>query len=175
MTKGGKIAVSLTLVLVFTLIIVLLLSLHLVRKSLPKTEGTITLQGLRSTVKIYRDDYGIPHIFANNEDDLFYAMGYVVAQDRLWQMDISRQIAQGKLSEIFGEKTIETDRLSRTIGFYPMAEKIAQQLSSESKNMLLKYAAGVNAFITANKNNLPLEFTLLKYKPQLWKIEDSIS
>ena len=96
----------------------MILSLQLVKKSLPKTRGTVKLKGLRSVVQIYRDDFGIPHIIANNDDDLFFCLGYVTAQDRLWQLDISRRIANGMLSEIFGEQTIDTDRLFRTIGIY---------------------------------------------------------
>ena len=175
MIKGARIVMGSILVLVITIITILLLSIRLVRKSLPQTNGTIKLHNLRSTVKIYRDDYGVPHILANNEEDLFFTMGFVTAQDRLWQMDISRRIATGKLSEIYGEKTLETDKLFRTIGLYRTAEKISKRLSPESYDVLRKYASGVNAFIIANKDNLPLEFTILNYKPQLWKIEDSIA
>ena len=135
MTKGWRIAIGSIGVLVVSLTVILLLSLHLIRKSLPKTTGTLKLSGLRSTVKIYRDDYGIPHIFANNEDDLFFTMGYVLSQDRLWQMDIIRRTANGTLSEIFGTKSLLSDRLFRTIGLNRIAENIAAQLSPESKNL----------------------------------------
>jgi len=174
MPKGGRIVIGCLIVIILSSITLLLLSLRLIRKSFPKTDGTMQLSGLRANVKIYRDEYGAPHIFANNEDDLYFALGYVSAQDRLWQMDIGRRLANGTLSEIFGEKTLNTDRLCRIMGFQRLAENFITQLSPESQNLLLYYVIGINTFINQNQQNLPIEFTLLKYSPALWKIEDCL-
>ena len=93
------------------------------RKSLPEISGSITLKGLSQSVDIYRDEHGIPHIYAQNRDDLMFAVGFVSAQDRLWQMDLTRRAATGRLAEIFGESAISADLLARTIGY----ERIAKQ------------------------------------------------
>ncbi len=175
MSKAIRTFLSALVVIVILCIIVLVLSLHLIRDSLPQTEGTLKLSGLRSEVNVYRDDFGIPHIVASNEADLFYTMGFVHAQDRLWQMDLSRRVALGTLSEIFGEKTIDADRLFRTIGLNRLAAQITGQLSPDSKMILSQYTAGINAYLGSRQDHLPIEFTVLHYKPQVWKMEDIIA
>lgn len=150
------------------------LGMRLVRKSLPQTSGEISLSILSRPVHVYRDAYGVPHIFAENSADLCAAAGYVAAQDRLWQMDVARRAVRGTLSEIFGETTMRSDRFLRTWGFRRVAERIATQLSAESKAALTAYAAGINEFLRANADALPVEFSLLRYKPAPWRIEDSI-
>lgn len=150
------------------------LGMRLVKKSLPQTDGEIALSVLARAVHVYRDAYGVPHIFAESAADLYAAAGYVAAQDRLWQMDLTRRAIHGTLSEIFGETTLPSDRFLRTWGFRRIAEKIATQISAESKAALAGYAAGVNEFIRTHENALPVEFSLLRYKPAPWRIEDSI-
>ncbi len=151
------------------------LGVRLVKKSLPQTSGTLEVEGLQSSVKVFRDSFGVPHIFAQNETDLFLAMGFIVAQDRLWQMDINRRAANGTLSEIFGSRTLEIDRLTRTIGIPKIASELSKTIASESRTMLTAYTAGVNACLTQNKSHLPIEFILLRYQPQQWKIEHSLA
>ena len=146
----------------------------LMRRPLPKLKGEMSLQGLHEPVEVITDRYGIPHIYAQNEDDLFFAQGYVHAYDRLWQMELNRRIASGRLSEIFGEIGLETDRFARRLGMHRAADDAARQLPEHSKRILDAYAQGVNAFITRNRNKLPVEFTILRYKPEPWRIEDSI-
>ena len=147
---------------------------RLLKKSLPQTDGEQSLSILSQSVTVYRDEYGVPHVFAQNEDDLWRAAGYVAAQDRLWQMDFTRRAVRGALSEIFGEATLAEDKFLRTWGFNRIAKRIAENLSPQSRRMLEAYAEGVNAFIEKNKSRLPLEFSILQYKPEPWKIEDSI-
>ncbi len=154
---------------------VLVLGVRIIKKSLPQTAGTLIISGLQSPVKIYRDTFGVPHIFAQNEADLFFAMGYAVSQDRLWQMEINRRAATGTLAEIFGSKAIEADQFIRTIGIPKIASELTQKISSESRSILTAYAAGVNAFLALNKNRLPNEFTLMGSQPQPWKIEHSLA
>lgn len=170
-----KIFIGIFSLILVVAVVVLLLGVRLIKKSLPQTSGTLEIAGLQSPVKVFRDRFGVPHLFAQNEADLFAAMGFVVAQDRLWQMDINRRAATGTLSEIFGSSTIEIDRFIRTIGIPKIVGELSSNIASESRAMLTAYAAGVNAYIDQAKNHLPIEFVLLQYQPQQWNIEHSLA
>ena len=149
----------------------------LLHRPLPKTKGTLHLQGTyrpHETIEIITDRYGVPHIYAQNEDDLYFAQGYTHAQERLWQMDLNRRIGSGRLCEIFGEIALETDRFCRRLGMHRAASAEVERLTEHSKRILDAYARGVNAYIERNRNNLPIEFTLLRFKPDPWQIADSI-
>jgi penicillin G amidase len=146
----------------------------LMRRPLPKKSGKLTLQGLHEGVEVLTDCYGVPHIYAQNEDDLYFVQGYIHAQDRLWQMELNRRTASGRLSEIFGKIAIETDRFSRRLGMHRAAAAEVPRLSEQSKRVLGAYAHGVNAYIEHNKNRLPIEFSILRFKPTPWQIMDSI-
>jgi penicillin G amidase len=146
----------------------------LMRRPLPKTKGELHLQGLHETVEVITDRYGVPHMYAQNEDDLFFAQGYIHAQERLWQMELNRRIGSGQLAEIFGEVAIETDRFARRLGMHRAAAEAEKHLPEHSKRILDAYAQGVNAYIEHNWNNLPIEFTLLRFKPNPWQVKDSI-
>ncbi len=150
-------------------------SLRLMKKSLPQTNGEIALPILKQEVTITRDDYGVPHIVAQNEEDLWRAAGYVAAQDRLWQMEFARRAGRGTLSEIFGPVVLEQDKFLRVWGFHRLAQQLAGKLSPQSRAMLTAYAEGINEFINTHRDRLPLEFSMLGFKPQPWEIEDSIS
>lgn len=145
-----------------------------VYRPLPQVDGTVALPGLQQAVAVDRDDWGVPHIRAASLADMAEAQGYVVAQDRLWQMDLLRRVARGELSEIFGERALKVDRRFRTLGLKRAAERDAAQLDPESRVLLESYARGVNHFIEAHRNNLPLEFTLLRYKPRPWEPADTL-
>ena len=145
-----------------------------VRGGLPKTSGTITT-GVDEPVEIYRDEYGVPHIIATSMEDLFFAQGYAQAQDRMWQMDMSRRGVSGRLSEILGTGFLETDYFTLTVGFMRAAEKNYRLLSPEAKKLLDAYAAGVNAYLDDNLKRLSPEFTLLGYKPEPWTTMDSLA
>ncbi len=160
------------LIVVITLVI---LGYWLITKSLPKTSGTLTYPIFEHPVDVYRDSLGVSHIFAKNDADLFRAAGFVTAQDRLWQMDFYRRAASGRLSEIFGDVTLEQDKLLRLWGFRRVAEAISDSLSPQSRLALEAYAEGVNTFIESHKSRLPIEFALLDYTPEKWQIEDSIA
>ncbi len=152
-----------------------ILSYQLLTRSLPETDGQAALSSLSQPVDVYRDEWGVPHIFAENERDLFRAMGYVMAQDRLWQMDFNRRVASGRLSEIMGPATAEHDQFLRLWGFRRIAEQIVPTLSDESRAVLEAFCDGVNAYIDSHTTDYPIEFTLLQYKPEHWQIEDSIA
>jgi penicillin amidase len=147
---------------------------YLFKRALPQAEGEILLPGLKTQVTVYRDTYGVPHLFADNEEDLMYAVGFVAAQDRLWQMDFTRRAARGRLSEILGRETLEIDKFFLTLGIRRIAEEIAKNLHPDSLRILTAYVRGVNEFIRQNQDKLPPEFTLLRYSPSEWTIEDSL-
>lgn len=146
-----------------------------VRRTFPTIDGTVKLAGLQSTVEVYRDTWGVPHIYADNAEDLFFAQGYVEAQDRLWQMEFNRRVASGTLSEICGEATLDTDRFLRTLGWRRVAEEDAEGLTGEQRTMLEAYSAGVNAFVESHRDSLPLEFTIMGVEPEPWTPTDSIA
>ena len=142
------------------------------RLSLPETEGELTIAGLDSPVEILRDAHGIPHIFARSERDAQFALGFVHAQDRLWQLEMNRRIASGRLAEILGPAALDTDRFLRTVGIRRVAEANLQRVDAESKKLFGAYAAGVNAFLRT-KPVLPLEFWILDVQPEPWSEVDS--
>ncbi len=146
-----------------------------VNKSLPQIDGQLQVAGLKSQVQVVRDPLGVPHIYADNVDDLFFAEGYVQAQDRLWQMEYNRRIGHGTLSEMFGAATIKQDRFLRTMGLGRSAETDYAALSADEKRPLEAFARGVNAFADAHKNNLPLEFTILGTSFAPWQPVDTLA
>ncbi len=133
------------------------------------TGGALEVAGLQSTVTVQRDENGVPHIYADNAHDLFFAQGYVQAQDRLFQMDFQRRVGTGTLSEVLGEATLETDQFLRTLGTGRAAAEDLAVLDAETVAHLQAYADGVNAFIAANPDKLPIEFRILGYTPQPWQ------
>src|SRR2546421_6918223 len=114
----------------------------LLRRPLPKKNGKLTLPGLHEPVEVLTDRYGVPHIYARNEDDLYFAQGFIHAQERLWQMELNRRTASGRLSEIFGKIAIETDRFSRRLGMHRSAIESVQQLTPHMKRILDAYVLG---------------------------------
>ncbi len=137
-------------------------------KPLPNYSATITLPGLQAEVDIHWDPFGVPHIYAQNETDLYYAIGYVHAQDRLWQMTLTQITAEGRFAEFFGEELIEFDEYQRTLGFWETAKKIESEAPGEMQQILTAYSRGINDFTDQNSNNLPIEFTLLGIEPIEW-------
>jgi penicillin G amidase len=145
-----------------------------VRASLPQLDGTIQVAGLSAPFEVLRDARGVPHLRASSLQDLFFAQGYVTAQDRLWQMDLSRRLAEGELSEVFGERTLRLDLENRTLGFRQVSQRALAELSPEARAPLTAYANGVNAFIASHRGRLPIEFLLLNYQPRPWGESDSL-
>jgi penicillin amidase len=147
---------------------------HLVVKSFPVTDGTERAAGLRAAVGVARDPYGVPHISAADRSDLAFAAGYVHAQDRLWQMDVLRRAGEGRLSELFGRKTLGMDMMFRTVGIGRIASAIGEGMSADSRAVLEAYAAGVNAFISSHRGSFPAEFDMLGYEPEPWTVRHSL-
>ncbi|HEV3007929.1 MAG TPA: penicillin acylase family protein [Burkholderiales bacterium] len=143
------------------------------RQSLPKTEGEVRLAGLGAAVEVLRDRHGIPHIYAASLDDAYFALGFVHAQDRLWQMEMNRRIGSGRLAEVLGPAALDADRFMRTLGLRRVAEANLQRYDAETRRLLDAYAAGVNAFL-AGRPVLPPEFWILRVTPEPWSAADSI-
>jgi penicillin amidase len=146
----------------------------LTRRALPPKSGKQRLDGLHATVEILTDSYGVPHIYAENEDDLYFAQGYIHAQERLWQMEFNRRIASGRLSELFGPVTLELDRFCRRLGMHRAAAEASELLLPHERQILETYARGVNAFVKTNKQRLPIEFSLLRCPFDPWRPVDTI-
>jgi penicillin G amidase len=139
----------------------------------PSYSGTISMDGLKSPVEVRTDDYGVPHIFSANEEDLFFAQGYITARERMFQMDLTRLAGRGELSTLLGESTAKTDIYFRTLGFYRAAEAEYPNLTPGTKSIVDAYTRGVNAYIDS-VNFLPAEYVILGGKLQAWKPADSL-
>ncbi|MBX3454053.1 penicillin acylase family protein [Ferrovibrio sp.] len=147
------------------------------RASLPQYGGEVALTGtsLGQPVRIQRDRNAVPHIFGQNRNDTAFGLGYAHAQDRLWQMEVNRHVAAGRLSEIFGPAALDNDKFLRTLGMRRAAEKALPGLKPETRALLDAYADGVNAFLAQQSGPLPPEFLILGVKPAPWSPVDSLS
>ena len=140
--------------------------------NLSTIDGTIALAGLRGDVRVVRDRWGVPHIYAQSPDDLFFAQGFVMAQDRLWQMDMWRRAAEGRLAEILGPSALPRDRLARLLKYRGAADdRELTPYHPEARRLMTAYVAGVNAFISSHQAKLPIEFVLTGIRPEPWTIE----
>ena len=144
------------------------------RLSLPQLDGTVALSGLKADVEVTRDRFAVPHIYAEDNRDAAFAIGFVHAQDRLWQMETQRRIGAGRLAEIFGADLLSTDKFLRTLSIYNAAERTVAQLDDNTLKLLEAYAAGVNAFLNHPDTVLPVEFKIIGVKPEPWKIADTL-
>jgi penicillin amidase len=144
---------------------------------LPQSSGKLQVQDLQQPVEVLRDRWGVPHIFAQNASDAFFAQGFVHAQERLWQMDFTRRVVFGRLSEVLGEVALPVDRAMRTVSLFATAEQEAAQMTGEIRPLLEAYCHGVNSWIeqAKSKRKLPVEFLLLGYTPEAWRIGDSLA
>ncbi len=146
--------------------------------SLPVSEGKMVLDGPKDRIEIYRDDAGVPSIFARSDEDAYFALGYVHAQDRLWQMDSLRRLALGKLAEILGARALTSDKFMRTLGFGKLAEEQFSTLDAPVRQALVSYAAGVNAWLEQRPYGavraLAPEFIMLGFRPEPWRPTDSL-
>ncbi len=147
----------------------------LAKQSLAQVEGALAVPGLREPVEILRDRWGVPHIYARNTDDLFFAQGYVMGQDRLWQMEMWRRQREGRLSEILGPETFERDRQARLLMFRgPFDEREWTSYHPEGKRIFTAFVNGLNAYISQlaqDPTKLPVEFKLTGIAPSLWTPE----
>ena len=144
----------------------------LASKSLAQIDGELQVSGLREPVEIIRDEWGVPHIYAQNDDDLFFAQGYVMAQDRLWQMEMWRRWHEGRLAEVFGLDALDYDRRTRLMMFRgPFDDEEWTSYHPNAERLFTAHANGVNAYIEQNRDNLPVEFQLTGIFPNPWTAE----
>ncbi len=144
-----------------------------VRAALPQVDGTIHLAGLTHPVIVTYDSLGVPHIAASTLADLLFAQGFITAQDRLWQMDMTRRYASGDLASVLGPEYVKVDREQRILGLRQVAEQAVAHMPAAQRVQFEAYAAGVNAYIAQHQKTLPLEFRFLTYFPHVWTVEDS--
>lgn len=163
---------SILSLIVVALIASLIMISSISRSALPKVKGELVLQGLNDDVTIYRDERGMPHIYAGNEHDVYMATGYIMAQERLWQMDLIRRATTGRLSEIFGKDYVQTDLFLRCLEMTDKSEKVLKNTDSEIINCLQAFTGGINAYINDAGKKLPPEFRILSYRPDPWTLTD---
>ena len=161
--------------LFFLLIVVLVVTvfgIYTVRRSFPQVRGELEIAGLNSQVEVMRDELGVPHIYADNQHDLFFAQGYTHAQERFFQMDFWRHIGAGRLSEMFGSSQVETDMFLRSLGFEALAEQEWATMEPAARGVLESYAAGVNAYLdTHSGSEISLEYAILPLQNSEYEIE----
>ncbi len=162
---------SLTLLLILVGIVLFLWRVGTV--SLPQEDGAIRISGVSSETEIFRDSLGVPYIVAASDSDAYFALGFVHAQDRLFQMEMYRRLGEGRLSEVFGPKTLPVDELFRTLRFSQMADSLYDQSSELTKDILRWYSNGVNTYLESAKA-LPVEFEMLKITPKPWRPVDCL-
>ncbi len=145
------------------------------KQRLAQTEGTIRVDGLKDVVKVVRDRNGIPHIYAKNADDLFFAQGFVQAQDRLFQIDLWRRSVLGRLAEILGPDFVERDRLARLMHYRGDMDAEWASYAPDTKQIVTQFVRGINAWVAIARQHPPIEFTLAGYEPELWRPEEILS
>ena len=169
------------IVVVLALVVLPPLAVTSARQSFPQVDGQLTLPGLSAPVEVLRDAKGVPHLYADNPEDLFEAQGFVHAQDRFYEMDFRRHLAAGRLSELYGASQVKTDAYVRTLGWRRVAEQELRLLSSSTRRYLDAYAAGVNSYLRGRSPaDLSLEYRLLgaqglRAAPEEWTAADSLS
>ncbi|MBW6458377.1 MAG: penicillin acylase family protein, partial [FCB group bacterium] len=174
-----KLFMRIVQILLLVIVLVFLSALFVVdriaSRGLPDYEKDVDLRNMTAEVEIFRDAHGIPHIYAQTEEDLYRAVGYVMAQDRLWQMDLMRRGTEGRLSEIFGENLVGTDALMRSLRIGDKSEEILKNLPPEIRLALFAFSDGINQYIERYPKALPPEFSILGYKPEPWEPKHSVN
>ena len=144
------------------------------RTGLPAYDGVVRLPGLGAPVQVVHDRHAVPHIFAANEDDAYFTLGYLHAANRLYQMEVQRLIAAGRVSEVVGERGLKLDRYMRLLGLYRLAEASVETLPDDVRGAVNHYTAGVNAWLDTHGGALPPEFYLMRHRPEPWRPADSL-
>src|SRR5919197_2122462 len=156
----SRVIQALLVLVTLGLVVVMVLGAIVTQRGWPQTSGTITLTGLHEPAEVIREGYGILQITAEDPHDLFMAQGYAHAQERMWQMELSRRIGAGRLSELFGASTLDKDRYIRTLGWRAAAQRDLEAMSDETRAILDAYADGVNAWIDQHNGRLSTPFVV---------------
>jgi len=170
-----KIIIGILIVIIVVIIAAYGFIYYLAHRGITDYDGQVRLKGLTEEVIVYRDQYAIPHIYAKNEPDLYRVVGYCMAQDRLFQMDLIRRLTSGRLSEIVGEKAVDVDFRMRSLRITEKSQNLFKTTDKKLKEFAEAFCDGVNQYIEKNKGKLPLEFTILGYKPEEWRPEHSFN
>lgn len=179
--RWGRVTTYVAAAVVLLLVAGLVAAVAVVRRPFPTVDGELEVPGLAAEVEVLRDEQGIPHVYADTAEDLFYAQGFVHAQDRFFEMDFRRHVTAGRLAEMLGEDALETDMYIRTMGWRRIAEQELSLLSPETLDYLEAYSAGVNAYIDSHSpGEMALEYTVLAlngldYVPEEWTPVDSVA
>jgi penicillin G amidase len=174
MRRGLKIILGLGITATIVLAALLVIGIFMIRKSFPTTTGVIRVGSLGADVEVFRDAFGVPHIFAQTDHDLYFAVGYVHAQDRLWQMELVRRAGMGRLAEVLGPEALEIDRMFRVLGLRRVAQHSEALLDEKTRAALQAYADGVSEFIATHEGRYPVEFDILGFNPEPWTVEHSL-
>lgn len=188
-----RIVISLLALIILTVAVLGIWFYRATHNALAQLDGTIMVSGLQAPVTVARDAHGVPHLTAANLEDLFFAQGYVTAQDRLWQMDMTRRAAAGEMAEILPASSapapapsrstavmrkspgwVEYDKRQRILRLRAVSDRVASQLPQRDRAFFVAYARGVNTYIEQHRDNLPIEFRILGYSPQPWTAADSV-
>jgi len=174
MRRWLKIVIGLFVSFVLIFVVAGLIFYKMLSASLPEYKGEISSEKIKDNIEIYRDSLAIPYIFANNDEDAAFALGYLHAQERLFVMDMARRAGEGRLSEILGEEAVPFDKMFLTIGLKRDARENLKRLNPVSLKLLQAYSNGVNLYIKNAKGHYPVEFDALGYDPYEWKPEHSL-
>ncbi|HSK63573.1 MAG TPA: penicillin acylase family protein, partial [Pyrinomonadaceae bacterium] len=160
--------------LVVVVLVLFVTGALMIWRSWPQVSGSITAQQLHAPVEVIRDKWGVTHIYAQNSHDLFFAQGFVQAQDRMWQLEFSRRLGSGRLSEFLGSDTVGLDRFIRVVGLRRASERDWERMNGDDRAALEAFAAGINAYLNQNRSKLALEFRILGVDPEPWTPLDSL-
>lgn len=147
---------------------------RLATRSAFEREGEQEVRGISDVVSVHRNDYGIVHITGRTDNDVYFGIGYAHAQDRLWQMDFLRRVGRGRLSEMFGRRTLEQDIFLRAMRFDSISSALARHISPDSRAVLQAYTDGVNEYLTTHEGRIAAEFDALEYQLEPWRVEDCL-
>jgi len=172
--RARNIILIIVLVFILFLGISIFLGYQSLKDSLPPRSGSIEMAGIQDSVEITFDEMGIPQVWASNEEDAYFAMGWLHASDRLFQMEMTRKVSQGRLAELFGRAVLSIDLHQRTIGHGRIAEKYLAELDDNSRKKLEAYTRGVNSYVQ-NAESLPFEFLLMRKGFEDWSIKDCLT
>jgi penicillin G amidase len=142
--------------------------------TVPEYSGTATVSGISGTIDIDRDEYAIPHIHAATERDAYFGLGYAEAQDRLFQMELARRVGSGRMSEVFGARSLQIDAWSRTVGFSRIADQMWLKAGTHTREVLSAFVSGINAYLRDHRKHLGFEFDAIQLVPEEWRPQDCL-
>lgn len=166
-----KLRLALIIIIILVITLVAWLKYFYLKGPLALHEGELNMSQLSAPVNVYTDEFGVPHVYAENEEDLFFAVGYLQASERLYKMDIIARAVEGRLAEAFGPDLIEDDKYLRVWGFHRIAKNVVKTMSPETRELLNRSLEGINTYIDEHADDLPVEFKIAGHQPLHWTLE----